>query len=237
MFHKETSIVQKNKAIVLLSGGIDSSTCLGIANEMGFDVYALTIDYGQRHRKELDSAIKIAKALGVKEHRVVQLDLRSLGGSSLISDLPVPKGRDILTNSEIPPTYVPARNTLFLSLALAHGEVLGAYDIFIGANQIDFSGYPDCREEYLKAFEVMANLALKATVEGKNKIKIHAPLLHMTKAEIIKKANSLGIDLSLTHSCYDPSPEGKACGLCDSCIIRKKGFLEANIHDPTEYLQ
>jgi len=229
-------IKQKNRAIVLLSGGIDSTTCLGIAKEMGFDVYALTVDYGQRHRKELDSAAKIAQIMGVEEHRIMKLDLRSLGGSSLTSDLSVPKEREISSISEIPSTYVPARNTLFLSLALAQGEVLGAFDIFIGANQIDFSGYPDCREEYLKAFEAMANLALKATVEGKNKVKIHAPLLHMTKAEIIKKASSLGIDLSLTHSCYDPSPDGKACGLCDSCIIRKKGFIEANIPDPTTYI-
>ncbi len=222
------------KAVVLLSGGIDSSTTLGVCKEMGFLPYCLTIDYGQRHRVELDSARAVARQVGVVEHLILKIDLSKIGGSALTSDIAVPKQRD-LGKEGIPITYVPARNTIFLSLALAWAEVLGAFDLFIGANAVDFSGYPDCRPQYLLAFEHMANLALKATVEGKGRIKLHYPLIHLTKAEIIKKAISLGIDLSLTHSCYDPSPDGLSCGSCDSCLIRKKGFLEANITDPTLY--
>ncbi len=223
------------KAIVLLSGGIDSATCAMIAKEMGFELYALTFDYGQRHRVELKASKALADALGVKRHTILHLDLRGIGGSALTSDIPVPKNSGASDKGGIPVTYVPARNTIFLSLALAYGEVIEAYDIFIGANQVDFSGYPDCREEYLLAFERMANLALKATVEGKGRIRIHAPLLHMSKDMIIRKAVSLGVDLGLTHSCYDPLPDGKACGRCDSCQIRKKGFLTAGIPDPTPY--
>lgn len=223
------------RAVLLLSGGIDSATCGAIAKGMGFELYALTVDYGQRHRIELEAAKKVADLLEVKRHIIVPLDLRIFGGSALTSDIDVPKSKGQINNNEIPVTYVPARNTIFLSLALAYAESIDSFDIFIGANQVDFSGYPDCREEYLRAFEHMANLALKATVEGRGKVKIHAPLINMSKAEIIQKAVLLGIDLSLTHSCYDPLPDGKACGLCDSCQIRKKGFLMAGVKDPTIY--
>lgn len=223
------------RAVLLLSGGIDSATCGAIAKEMGFEVYALTVDYGQRHRVEIEAAKKLADNLGVKKHIIVPLDLRLFGGSALTSDIDVPKSNEQINKGEIPVTYVPARNTIFLSLALAYAETLEAFDIFIGANQVDFSGYPDCREEYIKAFEHMANLALKATVEGRGRVKIHAPLIYMSKAEIIQKAVLLGIDLSFTHSCYDPLPDGRACGMCDSCQIRKKGFLMAGIKDPTRY--
>lgn len=223
------------KAVLLLSGGIDSATCGAIAKEMGFELYALTIDYGQRHRIEIEASERMAALLEVKRHIIIPLDLRPFGGSALTSDIDVPKSQDPMDRQEIPITYVPARNTIFLSLALGYAESIGAFDIFIGANQVDFSGYPDCREEYIEAFERMANLALKATVEGRGKVKIHAPLIHMNKAEIILKAASLGLDLSLTHSCYDPLPDGRACGLCDSCHIRRRGFLMAGIKDPTRY--
>lgn len=223
------------RAVVLLSGGIDSSTCLAVAKHMGFEIYALTIDYGQRHKVEIDSARKVASVLKVNEHKVLNLDLRALGGSALTSEMEVPKNEDPLERPGIPITYVPARNTIFLSLALAYAESIGSFDIFIGANQVDFSGYPDCREDYLRAFEQMANLALKATVEGKGRMRIHAPLLNMTKGEIIQRAVDLGLDLALTHSCYDPSPDGRACGMCDSCQMRKKGFRQAGIPDPTPY--
>ena len=223
------------KAVVLSSGGLDSTTVMAIALEEGFDVYSLTVDYGQRHKVELEAARKVASVLGAEEHKVLRVDLAGIGGSALTDNLRVPKGRqeDQIPN-EIPITYVPARNTVFLSLALGWAEVLGAAHIFIGANSIDYSGYPDCRPEYLSAFERLAVLATKAGVEGRLKIRIHAPLLHMTKREIILKGLELGVDYGLTHSCYDPLPDGRACGECDSCRLRKKGFREAGIQDPSE---
>ena len=224
------------KAVVLLSGGVDSTTAMAIALQEGYEVYSLSFRYGQRHVVELESARRVAEVVGAKKHMVAEVDLGRIGGSALTDDINVPKGRDEAEiRKEIPVTYVPARNTIFLSYALAWAEVLGASDIFIGVNAIDFSGYPDCRAEYIEAFENMANLALQATVEGKMRIRIHTPLLRMTKAEIIRKGVELGIDYRLTHSCYDPSAEGKACGQCDSCLLRKRGFREAGIPDPTEY--
>jgi len=224
------------RAVVLLSGGIDSTTVLAIAKQEGYSIYSLSFDYGQRHRIELESARKVAATMDAMEHLIVNIDLRRIGGSALTSSLEVPKRR---TEEEIshgiPITYVPARNTIFLSYGLAWAEVLSAPDIFIGVNAIDYSGYPDCRPEYIKAFEDMANLSLKATVEGKMKITIHTPLISLTKAEIICKGVELGIDYSLTSSCYDPAGDGKACGLCDSCELRQKGFREAGIPDPTLY--
>ena len=226
----------QKKAVVLLSGGVDSSTVMAMAKDEGCEIYSLSFFYGQRHGIELDAAKKVAKATGVAKHMVLNLDLKKIGGSALTDDIKVPKNRDgQKMTQKIPATYVPARNTIFLSHALAWAEVLGSSAIFIGVNAIDYSGYPDCRPEYIKAFEKMANLATKAGVEGLTKIKIIAPLIHMTKAEIIKKGVELGVDYSLTHSCYDPSPKGMACGRCDSCIIRKKGFKEAGIADPTIY--
>ncbi len=224
------------KAVVLLSGGIDSATCCAIALKKGFSVYAMSFSYGQRHYHELSAAKKIAKSLNVSEHNIIEIDLRSFGGSSLTSQIEVPKNREILDKSitDIPDTYVPARNTIFLSYALAWAEVLGSTDIFIGVNAVDYSGYPDCRPEYIASFTEMANLATKAGVEGKHII-IHTPLINYSKADIIRKGISLGVDYSLTHSCYDPSDEGLACGSCDSCIIRKNGFKEAGIPDPTKY--
>ena len=224
------------KAVVLLSGGIDSSTTLALALRQGFDACALTVDYGQRHRQELDAAKRVARWLGVARHRIVSVDLRAFGGSALTADTPVPKDREPrLMSSEIPPTYVPARNTILLSLALAWAEALGAADIFIGANAVDYSGYPDCRPEYLEQFERLANLATKAGVEEHVRYRIHAPLLHSTKAEILRAGTEAGVDFSLTHSCYDPSPEGLACGACDSCILRRRGFNGAGLIDPTRY--
>ena len=222
-----------NSAIILLSGGIDSATTAGMAKREGYQLYALSFDYGQRHKEELNSAKRVAHTLGVQKHLVLGVDLRGIGGSALTDAIDVPKGREEM-GSDIPITYVPARNTIFLSLALAWGEVLGVEDIFIGVNAVDYSGYPDCRPEYIQAFEQMAHLATKAGVEGRQKLRIHTPLIHMGKKEIIQTGISLGIDYSLTHSCYDPK-EGKACGRCDSCVLRKKGFLEANIPDPTCY--
>jgi len=222
------------KAIILLSGGIDSATCAAIAKHEGYKLYPMSFSYGQRHSVELKAAKKIAAFLKVAEHKIVRIDLRTFGGSSLTSPLPVPKNRDLGRRNEIPSTYVPARNTIFLSYALAWAEVLGIKDIFIGVNAVDYSGYPDCRPEYIKAFRSMANLATKAGVKG-CKIVIHTPLIRLTKAEIIKKGHVLGFDYDLTHSCYDPSPDGKACGECDSCLIRKKGFKEARVKDPTKY--
>ncbi len=223
------------KAVVLLSGGLDSATALAVARAEGFATYALSLDYGQRHRAELDAAAKVAKALGAAEHKVVQVSLDRLGGSALTDQIDVPKGRDVAEMAKgIPVTYVPARNTVFLSIALAYAEAIGAGDIYIGANVLDYSGYPDCRPEYLEAFERMAALATKAGVEGQP-IRIHAPLIRMTKAEIIKKGMELGVDYGLTRSCYDPDPEGRACGRCDSCLLRKKGFAEAGVPDPTAY--
>ena len=215
----------KRKAVVLLSGGVDSSTVLAMALREGYACHALSLDYGQRHRVELEAAARVAAALGAERHLVVRVDMRGIGGSALTDDIAVPSGGT--PEGEIPATYVPARNTIFLSLALGWAEVLGAEDIFIGANAVDYSGYPDCRPEYLKAFEDMANLATKASVEGDVRFRIRAPLLHMTKAEIIRKGRELGLDYSLTLSCYDPSPAGTPCGRCDSCLIREKGFREA----------
>jgi 7-cyano-7-deazaguanine synthase len=221
------------RAICLLSGGLDSATCLGIAREEGFESYCLSFDYGQRHAIELRSAALIAQQLQAKEHRTINIDLRVFGGSALTSNIEVPKHRsEDATKGPIPVTYVPARNTIFLSFALAYAEVVSASDIFIGVNAIDYSGYPDCRPEFIRAFEQMANLATKAGVEGITKIAIHAPLIEMTKAEIVRKAFELGIDLSFTHSCYDPDERGRPCGTCDACILRSKGFHEAGLADP-----
>jgi len=225
------------KAVVLSSGGIDSTTVMAIAKNEGFEIHSLSFFYGQRHAVELEAAQKVADSLNVTEHLVINIDLKKIGGSSLTDDMDVPKTRDELTMSrEIPVTYVPARNTIFLSYALAWAEVLKSSNIFIGVNAIDYSGYPDCRPEYIDAFERMANLATKAGVEGITKVKIRTPLIRLTKAQIIKKGVKLGIDHSLTHSCYDPSPRGLACGRCDSCFLRKKGFKEAGVDDPTRYI-
>lgn len=221
------------RAVCLLSGGLDSSTCLAVARRDGFETYALSFDYGQRHRIELDAARKVAACLGAKKHVVVDINLRMFGGSALTDDIAVPKGRSAveMEHEGIPVTYVPARNTVFLSLALAWAETLGATDIFIGVNAIDYSGYPDCRPEFIEAFERMANLATKAGVEGTARLKIHTPLLRLSKAEIVKLASELKLDFSLTHSCYDPDEQGRPCGACDSCVLRKKGFEEAGIED------
>jgi 7-cyano-7-deazaguanine synthase len=226
----------KKKAVILSSGGIDSTTAMAITREQGYDLYSLSFDYGQRHVLELEAARRIAEIFGAREHLVIRLDMGRIGGSALTADIPVPKARsDEVIGSGIPVTYVPARNTIFLSYGLAWAEVLEAPDIFIGVNALDYSGYPDCRPEYIRAFENMANLAIKAAVEGRLRITIQAPLIGLTKAEIIRRGTALGVDYSLTHSCYDPSPEGKACGLCDSCILRKKGFRDAAVPDPTNY--
>lgn len=223
------------KAVILLSGGIDSTTTLAIAKDQGFEVYAISFRYGQRHQIELNAAKRIAANFKINEHLILDIDLGAIGGSALTSNLEVPKGRHIeKISQEIPITYVPGRNIIFLSLALAWAEVLSAYDIFIGANAIDFSGYPDCRPEFLSAYETMANIGTKAGVGGK-KISIHSPLIKLTKAQIIQTGVALGVDYSLTMSCYDPSPDGKACGQCDSCLLRKKGFQDAGILDPTVY--
>jgi 7-cyano-7-deazaguanine synthase len=212
------------KAVVLLSGGVDSATTLAMARADGWLCHALTFDYGQRHRVELEAAKNVAASLTVEEHLVVRLDLRGIGGSALTSDMEVPKTG---VTEDIPVTYVPARNTIFLSFALGWAEALGAADIFIGATAVDYSGYPDCRPGYLRAFEEMANLATKAGVEGGVRFRIHAPLIEMSKADIIRKGRELGLDYSLTWSCYDPSPDGSPCGQCDSCRLREKGFREA----------
>jgi 7-cyano-7-deazaguanine synthase len=224
------------KAVVLLSGGLDSTTTLAIAKAEGFAVYALSVDYGQRHRVELERAQQVAKTLGAAEHRTVRLDLRAIGGSALTDAIDVPKGRSADDMSHgIPVTYVPARNTLLLGLALGYAETVAAFDIFIGANVLDYSGYPDCRPAFLSAFERLANLGTKAGVEGAGRFRVHAPLLTMTKAEIIREGTRLGLDYSRTLSCYDPDDEGRACGSCDSCLLRKKGFEEAGVKDPTTY--
>lgn len=226
----------KPKAICLLSGGLDSTTVLAIARSLDYDCYALSFDYGQRHKVELQAAERVAKVLGAVDHRVAKIDLRMFGGSALTGDIDVPKHRSAGEMADgIPITYVPARNTVFLSFALAWAEVLEASDIFIGVNAIDYSGYPDCRPEFTAAFETMANLATKAGVEGRTKIKIHSPLMELDKAGIIRLAHKLNVDLRLTHSCYDPDPGGRACGYCDSCLLRKKGFAEAGMVDPVEY--
>jgi 7-cyano-7-deazaguanine synthase len=222
------------RAVCLLSGGLDSSVCLALARSQGFECYALSFDYGQRHRVELESAARVAQSLGVARHLVVPIDLRVFGGSALTSDLEVPKGRSAAQmTTEIPVTYVPARNTVFLSLALAWAEVLGCSDIFIGVNALDYSGYPDCRPEFIEAYEEMANLATKAGVEGRMGLKIHTPLIHLSKAEIVKLGAQVGLDYGLTHSCYDPDEFGRPCGQCDSCVLRRKGFEEAGMRDPT----
>jgi 7-cyano-7-deazaguanine synthase len=228
----------KPKAVVLLSGGLDSTTAHAVARSRGFDVYALSVDYGQRHRIELERAAQVAKALGAIEHRVIGLDLRAIGGSALTADVAVPRDRsaDDMAHG-IPATYVPARNTILLGLALGYAETVRAFDIFIGANVLDYSGYPDCRPEFLSAFESLANLATKAGVEGAGRFRIHSPLLKMTKAEIIREGTRLGVDYALTLSCYDPDSAGRACGRCDSCLLRKKGFAEAGVTDPTRYRQ
>jgi 7-cyano-7-deazaguanine synthase len=229
--------VAENRAVVLLSGGLDSATTLAIARSESFACYALTFLYGQRHRREIDAARRVARSLGAVEHRVVEIDLAAFGGSALTdSRIEVPKDRAELGEaSGIPPTYVPARNTIFLSYALAWAEVLGAFDIFIGVNSTDYSGYPDCRAEFIAAFERMANLATAAAVEGKGHYRIHAPIIDMTKAEIILAGTRLGVNYALTHSCYDPDPQGRSCGRCDSCRLRLKGFAQAGLRDPIEY--
>ncbi|MBT1074875.1 7-cyano-7-deazaguanine synthase QueC [Geobacter grbiciae] len=220
------------KAVVLYSGGLDSTTCLAIARAEGYEPYAMSFSYGQRHSVELEQAKRNARPMGAVDHLVVEFDYRQVGGSALTSDIAVPKEG---VGSDIPVTYVPARNTVFLSFALGWAEVLGAFDIFIGVNALDYSGYPDCRPEYIAAFEAMASLATKAGVEGKGRFRIHTPLIHLTKAEIIRKGLSLGVDYGRTHSCYDPTSEGLACGLCDSCRLRLKGFAEAGMADPVAY--
>ena len=224
------------RAICLLSGGLDSATCLAYAREQGFECYALSFDYGQRHRVELHAAARVAASLGAARHLIVPVNLRLFGGSALTDDIDVPKQRTLeAMASGIPVTYVPARNTVFLSFALAWAEVLGAADIFIGVNAIDYSGYPDCRPEFIAAFERMARIATKAGVEGVAALKIHTPLIALSKADIVKLGIQLGVDFSLTHSCYDPDAQGRACGACDSCLLRRKGFADAGVRDPIEY--
>jgi 7-cyano-7-deazaguanine synthase len=221
------------RAVVLLSGGLDSTTALAVARAEGFDCYALSFDYGQRHDRELESARRVAAALGAKEHLVLRLDLRAIGGSALTADIAVPKGRSHeAMSSGIPVTYVPARNTIFLSHALAWAEVLESQDIFIGVNVYDSSGYPDCRPEFIEAFQRLARLATKAGVEGRSRLTIHTPLIRLTKAQIVQRGAELGVDFGLTWSCYEPEPDGRACGLCDSCLLRQKGFAEAGLRDP-----
>ena len=223
------------RAVVLVSGGIDSTTTLAIAIAEGYEAYALSFEYGQRHQIETKAARRVADSLGAKEHRVAKIDLRVFGGSALTDDLDVPKQRSEREIAHgIPVTYVPARNTIFLAYALAWAEVIQVNDIFLGVNAIDYSGYPDCRPEFIEAFETLANLATKAGAEGR-RFQIHTPLIKFSKAEIIRKAVELGVDLSLTHSCYDPTPEGLACGECDSCLLRLKGFREAGMKDPVTY--
>lgn len=223
-------------AVVLLSGGLDSATVLAMAKAEGFTPSALTFRYGQRHAVEIDAARRVAAAMGVTDHRIADIDLRVFGGSALTSDMAVPKGRDDAEMaSGIPITYVPARNTIMLSFALAFAEVIDAADIFVGVNAVDYSGYPDCRPDYIAAFETMANLATKAAVEG-HKLTLHTPLIHLTKAEIIRRGLALGVDYAITSTCYDPTPDGFACGQCDSCHLRLKGFAEAGLKDPAPYV-
>jgi len=225
--------VSAPRAVCLLSGGLDSSTCLALAKREGYECFALSFDYGQRHRVELEAAARVAASLGVARHLTLTLDLRQFGHSALTAAIAVPKRRSAAEIAGgIPVTYVPARNTIFLSLALAWAEVLGASDIFIGVNAVDYSGYPDCRPEYIQAFERMANLATKAAVEGRSAIRIHTPLIQLSKAGIVKLGYELNVDFRLTHSCYDPAPDGRPCGECDSCLLRGKGFKEAGLPDP-----
>ena len=228
--------MERKSAVVLLSGGLDSATCLALAKSQGFRTLAMSFRYGQRHAVELAAAAKVAKALGADRHQIVDIDLRAFGGSALTADIAVPKDRSEAAMTDgVPITYVPARNTVFLSFALALAEVEQAEDIFIGVNAVDYSGYPDCRPEFVAAFEAMANLATKAAAVDGRKLTIHAPLMHLTKADIIKTGQKLGVDYGLTISCYDPTPEGESCGHCDSCQLRKKGFAEAGVPDPTRY--
>jgi len=228
--------IEKKPAVVLLSGGLDSATVGAIAREAGYRIHALSVDYGQRHRFELEAARRVADALGVAEQKVLPIDLAALGGSALTAEIDVPRGRsDDQMAQGIPVTYVPARNTILLSLALGYAEVLGAADIFIGVNAVDYSGYPDCRPEFVGAFEQLANLATKAGVEGTLRFRIHTPLIDMTKAEIVQRGTELGVDYGLTHTCYDPNEQGVACGACDACQLRRKGFAEAGLVDPIEY--
>ena len=229
-------MTEKSKAVGLLSGGLDSTTTLALARSEGFEIYALTFRYGQRHDVEVEAARRIAAAFGVAQHVVVQIDPRLFGGSALTDDIAVPKDRSLdQIEQSIPVTYVPARNTIFLSYALAWAEVLGANDIFIGVNALDYSGYPDCRPEYIAAYERMANLATRAAVEGRQRLTIHTPLIALTKRQIIQKGMELGVDYALTSTCYDPSPQGEACGHCDACLLRLKGFAEIGIDDPAPY--
>jgi 7-cyano-7-deazaguanine synthase len=223
----------KRSAVVLLSGGLDSTTVLAIAMSQGFDAYAMSFRYGQRHVVELEKAKEVAERLGAARHIVVEINLRAFGGSALTSDIAVPKGRSAADMSHgIPVTYVPARNTIFLSFALAWAEVLGSSDIFVGVNALDYSGYPDCRPEYIAAYEQMANLATKAGVEGKQQLRIHAPLVTMSKGDIVRAGMALGVDYSITCSCYDPGPNGEPCGSCDACLLRARGFAVAGVPDP-----
>jgi len=224
----------RRKASILLSGGLDSATVLAIARADGFECHCLTVDYGQRHRTELEAARRVAEALGASSHRTLTLDLRTIGGSALTDDIAVPHGGEPTARS-VPVTYVPARNTVLLALLLGHAEVIGATDLFLGANAVDYSGYPDCRPAFLEAFETLANLATVAGTEHGARFRVHAPLLELSKAEIIRRGVALGVDYGLTHSCYDPTPEGLACGDCDSCTLRRRGFVEAGIEDPTRY--
>ena len=224
-------------AVLLLSGGLDSTTMLAYAVDKGFDVHALTFRYGQRHAAEIEAARRVAKSYHVRDHVVVDIDLRTFGGSALTADIDVPKDRlDADLANGIPVTYVPARNTIFLSFGLAWSEVLGASDIFIGVNALDYSGYPDCRPEYVAAYQRMANLATKGGVEGTLPVRIQTPLLHLTKRQIVELGHALGVDYALTLSCYDPSDDGRACGHCDSCQLRRRGFAEAGVADPTRYV-
>jgi 7-cyano-7-deazaguanine synthase len=226
----------KPGAVVLLSGGIDSTTTLAVARHRGFETFALTFRYGQRHAAEIEAARRVARALGAAAHQIVTIDLRAFGGSALTGDLDVPKDRTAdEIGTGVPVTYVPARNTIFLSFALAWAEVLGVWDIFLGVNALDYSGYPDCRPEFIDAFERLANVATRAAVEGRRRLTIHAPLIHLGKADIVRTGAALGVDFALTLSCYDPSPDGAACGRCDACALRRKGFAEAGLPDPTRY--
>lgn len=223
-------------AVVLLSGGVDSATTLAMARHEGFACHAITFDYGQRHRFELEAARRVAGSMGVGRHVTIPFDLRAIGGSALTDDIPVPRDQDLDSMAgQIPSTYVPARNTIFLSFALGWAEVLGAFDLYIGANAIDYSGYPDCRPEYIAAYERLANLATRAGVTGEGRFHIHAPLIEMSKADILRTGVRLGVDYALTTSCYDPADDGAACGGCDACILRRNGFEEAGIEDPTRY--
>ncbi len=231
-------MAEQRRAVVLLSGGLDSTTALAVAQAEGFEAHALTFRYGQRHEAEVEAARRVGQRLRVAGHVVVPIDLRIFGGSALTADIPVPKDRPAEEIAHgIPITYVPARNTIFLSFALAYAEVLGAADVFLGINAVDYSGYPDCRPEYLEAFERMANLATKAAVEGRTRLTLHAPLLRLTKAQIVRKGLDLGVDYALTTSCYDPDAAGRSCGHCDACQLRLRGFAENGVKDPASYVE